>query len=103
MAGAPREEPERQVSAAAAAPVSDVPAPHSCAMSRMRAAPPRYALRHRAYTGFADVDRFPELPCSLGSLARLGTRDHFTGDRPSPCGLPVRPRTGRHETSENAA
>ncbi|MEU2728740.1 DUF1365 domain-containing protein [Streptomyces griseoviridis] len=59
------------------------PALYRCAISHVRTAPVRHALRHRTYMWLVDPDRPPELPRALRSLARFDARDHFDGDRPT--------------------
>ncbi|MER7973910.1 DUF1365 domain-containing protein [Streptomyces sp. NPDC096080] len=59
------------------------PALYRCAISHVRTAPVRHALRHRTYMWLVDPDRPPELPRGLGVLARFDPRDHFGGDAPT--------------------
>ncbi|MGW4562094.1 DUF1365 domain-containing protein [Streptomyces sp. NPDC004561] len=63
--------------------MSAVPALYSCAITHVRTAPRRYALRHRTYLWLVDPDRPPRLPRLLRPLARFDPRDHFTGEQPT--------------------
>jgi uncharacterized protein len=42
----------------------------------VRAAPVRHEVHQRTYQWFVDVDRLPQLPWLLRSLARFEARDH---------------------------
>ncbi|NNN29686.1 DUF1365 domain-containing protein [Streptomyces sp. S3(2020)] len=59
------------------------PALYRCAITHVRTAPQRYALRHRTYMWLVDPDRLPRLPLPLRAFARFDPRDHFTGRHPS--------------------
>ncbi|MEV7709807.1 DUF1365 domain-containing protein [Streptomyces sp. NPDC088270] len=56
---------------------------YPCAITHVRRAPQRYALRHRTYLWLVDIDHPPVLPRPLRPLARFRARDHFTGRAPS--------------------
>ncbi|MEV3854243.1 DUF1365 domain-containing protein [Streptomyces sp. NPDC050095] len=63
--------------------MSAAPALYRVAITHVRSAPKKYALRHRTYMWLIDPDHPPELPPPLRPLARFEPRDHFTGDHRS--------------------
>lgn len=56
---------------------------YPCAITHVRTAPRRYALRHRTYLWLIDPDRPPRLPAPLRPLAGFHARDHFGGTAPT--------------------
>ncbi|WP_338703415.1 DUF1365 domain-containing protein [Streptomyces sp. Q6] len=62
---------------------SAAPCLYRVAITHVRSAPRRYALRHRTYMWLIDPACPPELPPLLRPLARFVPGDHFDGDRPS--------------------
>ncbi|MFE0510098.1 DUF1365 domain-containing protein [Streptomyces sp. NPDC058964] len=63
--------------------MTGAPALYRCAISHVRTAPVRHALRHRTYMWLIDLDHPPELNRVLRPLTRFDARDHFAGDQPS--------------------
>ncbi|TXS25928.1 MULTISPECIES: DUF1365 domain-containing protein [unclassified Streptomyces] len=56
---------------------------YPCAITHVRTAPRRYALRHRTYLWLVDPDHPPRLPAVLRPLAGFDARDHFGGTAPT--------------------
>ncbi|MFD5036779.1 DUF1365 domain-containing protein [Streptomyces sp. NPDC058378] len=56
---------------------------YPCAITHVRTAPRKYALRHRTYLWLVDPDHPPRLPAVLRPLAGFDARDHFGGTAPT--------------------